>query len=46
MPLPRYEREREERATPKFRRAVLIFFAVMALIGMAVGVLWVIAGLL
>jgi hypothetical protein len=46
MAIPRYEREREEIASPRFRRWVLIAFGVAMLIGLVVGVVWVIAGIL
>jgi hypothetical protein len=45
MAIPRYEKELEEIASPRFRRWVLIAFAVAALIGLVVGVVWVIAGI-
>lgn len=40
MPLPHYERERDERAGRMFRRAFVIFFGVLALIGVLAGVAW------
>lgn len=40
MPLPHYERERDERAGPMFRRAFVIFFGVLALIGVIAGLAW------
>jgi len=46
MPIPRYERELEEAAGPRFRRVFLMAFGVAVLIGLLVGVIWVIAGLL
>jgi hypothetical protein len=46
MPLPRYEREEEEIAGPKTRRAIFVLFGVGLLIGLICGVLWVVAGLL
>lgn len=46
MPIPRYERELEAGAGPRFRRLFLIAFGVAALIGLILGVIWVIAGLL
>ena len=46
MAIPRHERELEEIATPRFRRWVLIAFGLAALVGLVVGVVWVIAGIL
>ena len=46
MPLPRYEIERQRLAGPRFTRAFLLAFGVAALIGLGLGILWVIAGLL
>jgi hypothetical protein len=46
MPLPRYEREEEEYAGPKTRRAVFVLFGLALLIGLLLGLLWVAAGLL
>lgn len=45
-PLPRYERELEERGGPKFARAVLIAFGVAAAVGLGIGLVWVVAGLI
>lgn len=45
-PLPRYERELDERGGPKFARAVLIAFGVAAAIGLGIGLVWVAAGLI
>ena len=39
------EREREEGASPAFRRLFLRAFAIAAIIGLLVGILWTIAGL-
>jgi len=44
-PLPRYERELEDRGGPRFARAVLIAFGVAAAIGLGLGLVWVAAGL-
>ena len=46
MPVPRYELEIEEIAGPRFTRLFLIAVATAALLGLGVGVIWVIAGLL
>ena len=46
MPIPRYERELESGAGPRFRRMFLLAFAGAALIGLVIGLVWVIAGLL
>jgi hypothetical protein len=46
MPIPRYERELEAGAGPRFRRAFILAFGIAALIGLGVGIVWVIAGLL
>jgi hypothetical protein len=46
MPIPRYEREEQETASPQFTRAVLMGFGIAALIGLLIGIVWVIAGLL
>jgi hypothetical protein len=40
MPLPHYERELEERAGRMFRRVFVIFFGVLALIGVVLGIAW------
>jgi hypothetical protein len=46
MAMSRHERERERIAGPKFTRAVVLVFAAAALVGLAIGIVWVIAGLL
>jgi hypothetical protein len=46
MPIPRYERELEAGAGPRFRRLFFVAFGTAALIGLLIGVIWVIAGLL
>jgi len=46
MPIPRYERELEAAAGPRFRRTFILAFGVAALVGLVIGVIWVIAGLL
>jgi hypothetical protein len=46
MPLPRYEREREKVAGLRFTRAVIRLYLFAALIGLIIGLAWVVAGLL
>jgi hypothetical protein len=46
MPVPRYEREIDEIAGPRFTRLFLIALATAVLLGLGIGVVWVIAGLL
>jgi cell division septal protein FtsQ len=46
MPLPRYERERERIGSARAGRAFLLIFAVAAVIGVIVGVIWIITGLM
>ena len=46
MPIPRYERERQRIAGPKFTRGVVTVYTIAAVIGLIVGVIWVIMGLL
>ena len=46
MPIPRYERELDAGAGPRFRRAFLMLCGIGALIGLGIGIVWVIAGLL
>jgi hypothetical protein len=46
MPIPRYEREAQQVAGRRFSRAVLKAFGVAALIGLIVGLVWVIGGLM
>ena len=41
----RDEREREETASPAFRRMFLSAFAIAAIIGLLLGIIWTIAGL-
>jgi hypothetical protein len=41
----RDEREREDTASPAFRRLFLRAFAIAAIIGLLVGIVWTIAGL-
>jgi hypothetical protein len=46
MAIPRYERELQERAGPKFRRLFFVALATAVLLGLGIGVIWVIAGIL
>jgi hypothetical protein len=46
MPIPRYEREQQQIASRPFTRAVLKLYGIGALIGLLLGLLWVVAGLL
>jgi hypothetical protein len=46
MPIPRYERELEARAGPRFRRIFLMAVGAAALLGLLIGLIWVIAGLM
>jgi hypothetical protein len=46
MAIPRYEKELEEIASPRFRRWVLRWFGIAALIGLGIGIVWVLAGIL
>lgn len=46
MALPRYERIRQRGAGPRTRRALFMLIGIAALIGLLIGVVWVIAGLL
>jgi len=46
MAIPRYERELEEVAGPRFRRGFLMAVGIAVLLGLLVGIVWVIAGLL
>ena len=45
MAISRYQRELERTAGPKFTRALLMLFGIAALIGLGIGIVWVIAGL-
>jgi hypothetical protein len=45
MPVPRYERELDEVASPRFTRWYVRAFAIAAGIGLLIGVGWVIAGI-
>jgi hypothetical protein len=46
MPIPRFERENEDIAGPRFSRGIVKLYLVAAAIGLLIGVIWVIAGLL
>lgn len=46
MPLPRYERERQQIAGPRMRRALFMLYGIGLLIGLILGLIWVVAGLL
>jgi hypothetical protein len=46
MPVPRYEREIDEIAGPRFTRVFLIAVITAVFLGLGIGVVWVIAGLL
>jgi hypothetical protein len=46
MAISRYQREGERTAGPKLTRAVVKLYLIGAVIGLIVGVIWVIAGLL
>ncbi len=46
MPIPRYEREQQQIASRRFTRGVVKIYLVAALIGLGIGIIWVIAGLL
>jgi hypothetical protein len=46
MRMSRYERELRQTAGPTVARFVMIAFGVAALIGLAIGIVWIIAGLL
>lgn len=46
MALPRYERIRQRGAGPRTRRAFFMLIGIAALIGLLIGVIWVVAGLL
>lgn len=46
MALTRYERERQQIAGPRTSRLFVKAFLTAALIGLGIGVIWVIAGIL
>jgi hypothetical protein len=45
MALPRYERQRQRIAGPRTTRAYLTMVGMAMLIGLLIGIVWVIAGL-
>ena len=46
MPVPRYEREIDGIAGPRFTRLFRIALATAVLLGLGIGVVWVLAGIL
>lgn len=42
----RYQRYRDSIASPRFMKAYIKLFAIAALIGLLIGLVWVVAGLL
>ena len=46
MPIPKYERERQQIAGRRFTRGVLRLYMLAAIIGLIAGVIWVTAGIL
>jgi hypothetical protein len=46
MAIPRYERELDAGAGPRFRRVFVAAFLTAALIGLGIGAVWVVAGIL
>ena len=46
MAISRYQRELERTAGPTFTRRYVKLLGIAALIGLAIGIVWVIAGLL
>jgi len=46
MPIPRYERELQNIASRRFGRGVVKLYAIAAVIGLLVGLIWVVVGLL
>jgi len=46
MPIPRYERERQNIASRRFTRSLVRLYLVAAAIGLLVGVIWVTVGIL
>jgi hypothetical protein len=46
MPLPRYEREEEATAGPRFTRGILKLYGFGLLIGLLIALGWIVAGLL
>ena len=46
MPIPRYERERQNIASRRFTRGLVTLYLVAAVIGLIAGVIWVTVGIL
>lgn len=46
MPIPRYERDRQNIASQRFTRGLLKLYIVAAVVGLIVGIMWVAAGIL
>ena len=46
MAISKYQLELERTAGPKFTRALLMLFGVAALIGLLVGLIWIVVGVL
>ena len=46
MPIPRYERERQNIASRRFTRGLIKIYLVAAVIGLIAGVIWVTLGIL
>jgi hypothetical protein len=46
MHISRYERECEHTAGPRLARLLFVAYGVAALVGLAIGIVWTIAGLL
>jgi hypothetical protein len=46
VPIPRYERELEEGGGPRFARLFIGVFGIAALVGLLIGIGWVVAGIL
>ena len=45
MPMPRFEREEEQIAGPRFSRAIIKLYLIGAAVGLLIGAIWVLAGL-
>jgi hypothetical protein len=45
MALPRYERQRQRIAGPRMSRAYLRMVGIAMVVGLVIGIVWVIAGL-
>ena len=46
MPIPKYERERQQIASRRFTRGVVRLYMLAAIIGLIAGAIWVTAGIL